>query len=113
MEGGEIILLPTAKEIWNSSTDKVNVLINGCKVGGFLFETTIVQQCLVMLVTGLEVYSKNRFLEMEKEGKEPNIDALMNEFAFNSSIINEVQSFSSSNNVSLLESMVMVRGEMV
>ena len=109
LQGGELILLPTAKEIWDSTINKVNVLIDGCKLKDILFESTTVQQCLVMLVTGLEVYTKNRFLEMEKEGKKPNIEALMNEFAINNSLKNEVENYSSSNKVSLLESLVQVR----
>ena len=109
VRGREFILLPTAKEIWDSTINRVNVLIDGCKLKDILFESTIVQQCIVMLVTGLEVYTKNRFLEMEKEGKKPNIEALMHEFAINNSIRNEVENFSSQNNLSLFESLVQVR----
>lgn len=80
-EGGKDVLLPTAKEVWDFTLTKVNVLINGCKLGDFLFQSILVQQCLVMLVTGFEVYTKTRFIEMEKEGKKPNLEALLNEFA--------------------------------
>jgi hypothetical protein len=69
VQDGKDVLLPMAKEVWDSTIIKVNVLIDGCKLKDFLFETTLVQQCIVMLVTGLEVYTKNRFSEMEKKGE--------------------------------------------
>ena len=45
-----------------------------------LFELAIVKQCIVMLVTGLEIYSRARFVEMERKGKNPDINALLANF---------------------------------
>lgn len=53
VQDGKDLLLPLAKEVWDSTIIKVNVLIDGCKLRDFLFETTLIQQCIVMLVTGV------------------------------------------------------------
>ncbi len=106
--GGHDVLLPTAKELWDFIIEKVNVLIDGCKLKDFLFETTLAQQCLVMLMTGLEIYTKTRFLEMEKEGKNPNIDALLHEFARNS---NEIKNYSQTTGKSIFQSLFEIGGK--
>ncbi|MCL0089771.1 hypothetical protein M1O54_05415 [Dehalococcoidia bacterium] len=108
-EAGHDILEPTAKEIWDFTVTKVNILIEGCKLKDFLFESTLVQQCLIMLVTGFEVYTRTRFAEMEKEGKKPNIEALMKEFARKKSVRDEIENYAKSMGKSLLESMLEVR----
>jgi hypothetical protein len=110
VQDGKDILLPLAKEAWDSTIIKVNVLIDGCKLKDFLFETTIVQQCIVMLVTGLEVYAKNRFIEMERNGRIPNSEALMKEFASSENMRRDVENYSSCHNVSLLQALIQVRG---
>ena len=78
--GEEVILEPTAKEIFDFQMEKVRILIENCKKGDFLFESTLVQQIIVMLTTAFEVYTRTRFLELEKEGKPANMEALYNRF---------------------------------
>ncbi|HKI06937.1 MAG TPA: HEPN domain-containing protein [Nitrososphaeraceae archaeon] len=116
VQDGKDILLPLAKEVWDSTIINVNVLINGCKQirdnqtsESSLFENTLVQQCLVMLVTGLEVYTKNRFLEMEKNGRIPNTEALVKEFASSESVRRELDGYSHSHKVTTLQSLIRLR----
>jgi len=108
-EAGHDVLEPTAKEIWDFTVTKVNILIEGCKLKDFLFESTLVQQCLVMLVTGFEVYARTRFVEMEKEGRKPNIEGIIKEFAKKESVKEEIEDYAKSMGKSLLESMLEVR----
>lgn len=108
-EGGRDVLMPTAKEIWDFTITKANILIEGCKLKDFLFESTLVQQCLVMLMTGFEVYTKEKFVEMEKEGREPNIQALTEEFVKRESVKGEIEDYARATGKSLLESILEVR----
>ncbi|MDY6896119.1 MAG: hypothetical protein SVO01_12015 [Thermotogota bacterium] len=78
--GEEVVLEPTAKEIFDFQMEKVRILIENCKKGDFLFESTLVQQIIVMLTTAFEVYSRTRFIELEKEDKIVNMGALYNCF---------------------------------
>ena len=45
--------------------------------GDFLLETTCVQTGIVFLVISIEAYFKKRFVELEKEGRDPNIKKLL------------------------------------
>lgn len=110
-QDGKDILFPTAKEMWDFTIDKVNVIISGCELKDFLFQTTLVQQCLVMLMTGLEVYAKNRLLEMENEGKSPDIDKILNEFAKKLDVRREVEEFANNNDMSMLHGLIRIRGQ--
>lgn len=109
-EGGKDVLLPMAKEVWDFTITKVNVLINGCKLGDFLFQSILVQQCVVMLVTGFEVYTKNRFIEMEKEGKKPNLEALLNEFAKKDETRKEIEDYAKQPGKNIFAALVELRG---
>jgi hypothetical protein len=78
--GTETVLEPTAYEGFQFQMEKIQVLLRNCKTGDFLFESIVVQQMIVMLTTAFEVYSRTRFIELEKEAKTANIDALCNRF---------------------------------
>lgn len=78
--GKEVVLEPMAKEIFDFWMKKIRILIENCKRGDFLFESTLVQQIIVMLTTAFEVYTRTRFVELEKEGKVVNMEALYNRF---------------------------------
>jgi len=69
-----------AKEIFDFQMEKIRILIENCKKGDFLFESTLVQQIIVMLTTAFEVYTRTRFVELEKEGRVVNMEALYNRF---------------------------------
>jgi len=78
--GKKVVLEPTAKEIFDFQMEKIKVLIENCKKGDFLFESTLVQQIIVMLTTAFEVYTRTRFVELEKEGKLVDMEALYRHF---------------------------------
>lgn len=78
--GEEVVLEPMAKEIFDFQMEKIRILIENCKKGDFLFESTLVQQIMVMLTTAFEVYTRTRFVELEREGKTVNMEALYNRF---------------------------------
>jgi len=78
--GEKVVLEPTAKEIFDFHMEKIKILIENCKKGDFLFESTLVQQIIVMLTTAFEVYIRTRFLELEREGKPLDMEALNNRF---------------------------------
>lgn len=74
--GEKVVLEPTAKEIFDFQMEKIKILIENCKKGDFLFESTLVQQIIVMLTTAFEVYTRTRFLELERKGKPLDMEAL-------------------------------------
>lgn len=78
--GEEVVLEPTAEEILDFQMEKIRILIENCKKGDFLFESTLVQQIIVMLITAFEVYTQTRFLELGKEGKAVNMEGLYERF---------------------------------
>lgn len=108
-KGSQDILIPTAKEIWDFNIIKINRLINTSKSKDFLHETTLVQQCIVMLITGFEVYTRSRILEIEQEGVYSNNNDLINAFAKKESIKKEVFEYAKINNRSILESLLRIR----
>jgi len=77
-ENNKIILQPTAKELLDFQLEKINIIISNCKIKekGFLFETILIQQAIVMMATIFEVYLRERFYELCKERK-INIDSLL------------------------------------
>jgi hypothetical protein len=78
--GEEVVLEPTAKEIFDFQIEKIRILIQNCKKGDFLFESTLAQQIIVMLTTAFEIYARTRFVELEKEGKAVNMEGLYDRF---------------------------------
>lgn len=78
--GGQVVLEPMAKEIFDFQMEKIRILIANCKNGDFLFETTLAQQIIVMLTTTFEVYARTRFVELEKEGNTVNMGELYERF---------------------------------
>ncbi len=78
--GEKVVLEPTAKDIFDFQMEKIKILIENCRKGDFLFESTLVQQIIVMLTTAFETYTQTRFLELEKEGKPLDMEALYNRF---------------------------------
>ena len=79
--GGEVLLAPTAIEVWQSTLQAVEVLWTGKSDQGFIFETLQATTTLSMLVTGLESYGKTRLLEVETEGITPDAEAVFTAFA--------------------------------
>lgn len=73
---GKTTVEPSAMESFNFGIERVNTLIQGCKKGDFLFETTCVQAGLILLVSALETYCSKRFVELEAEGWKLDFDSL-------------------------------------
>ena len=106
-KGKEIITEPSAKEVFDFNMERLKILIKGCK-GDFLFETTCVQAGLVLLVSAIEAYFKKRFIELEKEGWKPNLEALLKKL-FSSKYIEtrrkEIEEKASSEHKSIIETL--------
>jgi hypothetical protein len=79
--GDQILLAPTAIEVWQSTLLAVELLWTGQSDHGFMFEVLQTTSTLSMLVTGLENYGKTRLMELEKEGISPDTSALFFAFA--------------------------------
>jgi hypothetical protein len=77
-KGGKAIITPTSLDSWNETIQVVDILKTGKSAEGHIYEVTIANLVLVVLVTGFEAYTKKRFVEMEDEGIPPNFDGLIN-----------------------------------
>jgi len=81
-QAGKEIAGSDAAQTWESTVVRVNTLLEGFGLtDNFLFKLLLAQQCLVMLVTGFEVYAKERFSEIERFNmKRANTDELLRNF---------------------------------
>ena len=77
---GKPILQPTAIDAWNETIKATKILGTGKSDKGYIFEVAVTNLSLAILVTGFEAYTKKRFLEIEKEGIQPEIDAIIKSF---------------------------------
>jgi hypothetical protein len=75
--GGEKILDPTAINSWQDTLRAIDILKTGKSDEGYIYEVVVCNFIISSLVTGFETYSKKRFIELEKEGINPNIDELI------------------------------------
>lgn len=80
-EEGKDILQPTAIETWEDNLKSIETLWN-IKISNdnFSLRNILFNTSLVVLVTGFESYCKKRFLEMEQEGEEVNLDQIIKNF---------------------------------
>ncbi len=78
--GGQPILQSTAIEAWKETIKAIEILATGKSDQGYVFETTVTNLTLVILVTGFEAYSKKRFLEIEKEGITSDTESIVSSF---------------------------------
>ncbi len=53
------------------------MFLAGCEEKDYAFRSIATNLTFVMLITGFETYCQKRFLELEKEGIAPNIEALV------------------------------------
>jgi hypothetical protein len=80
-QGRNVLLAPTAREVWDSTLQAVSMLWTGASDQGFIFEVLQSTTTLSMLVTGLENYGKTRLLEVESEGVRADSEALFETFS--------------------------------
>ncbi len=79
-QAGQSIILPTAKEAWDETVKAIEVLATGQSTEGYIYEVVATNLTLAILVTGFEVYTKKRFLELEQEGLAPDTAAIIETF---------------------------------
>jgi hypothetical protein len=110
--------LSDAKGLWDWQLTSVYNLIDGlsacwsvdeCKWRNALFKSTLAMQCIVILVTGFEAYTRSRFAEIEKEGKNPNIDALLKRFDPHGDSKKEREEYINETGGSILSSILEIR----
>jgi hypothetical protein len=75
-QGDKPILQPTALDAWQNTIKAIEVLGTGTSSEGYIFEVVCTNLTLAILVTGIEAYTKTRFLELEGEGIKPDVIAL-------------------------------------
>ena len=80
MGGEPPILLPTAIESWRDTRQAILVLLAGTSKEVDLFEIVVSNMALVLLISGLESYTKYRMNEMESEGILPDTQAIIDKF---------------------------------
>ncbi len=78
--GGASILQPTAREAWSATNKAIDFLQSGKSDGGYVYEVVICNVVISTLVTGFETYCNTRFIELEREGANPNTDNLVSRF---------------------------------
>ncbi len=75
---GKLIVEPSAIESWKSTMKGVEILLKGTSEDGYLFEVVQANTVISTIVTGFEIYTKKRCVELEKEGIAPDTVALEN-----------------------------------
>ncbi len=78
--GGKPIITPTAMDIWKEVVETTKVLLQGKSDDGYIFEVSICNTILIVLVTGFERYCTQRFIELEQEGVIPNVTSMISSF---------------------------------
>lgn len=78
--GKNLALQPTAIELWHESLEAIDVLSKGPMGSGYIYEMVLSNVIISFLVTGLETYSSNRFLELEQEGNTADTSSLIRDF---------------------------------
>jgi hypothetical protein len=73
---GKAVIQPPAIEAWRATLSAVRVLLSGSSTEGYIYEVVTANLSISVLVTGYETYCKRRFLELEQEGINPDIEAL-------------------------------------
>lgn len=78
--GERPVLLPTALESWRAALMAAEILARGKSEDGFIFEVAISNLTISLLITGFETYMSTRFLELEEEGIDSDVLALVDAF---------------------------------
>lgn len=74
------VVQPNALAAWKNTLKSIEILSAGQSGEGYIFESVVTNLSIVILMTGFEAYTKKRFLEIEKEGVNPDIDSLLESF---------------------------------
>jgi len=74
----EMHLSPTAIETWDDTIKTVKLIVEkGYLEDEFQYNASITNSIISMVVSGFEIYNQKRFLEIQGEGIEPNIQNLV------------------------------------
>lgn len=84
---GELVLGPTAIEVWNELVQAAEVLGSAESDLGFMFEVVRTNLTVVILATGFESYAKTRFCELEGEGIRPAMTELARRFSWSEAML--------------------------
>lgn len=74
---GEAVLSPPAIKLWDDMLTVVTTLLTGRSDIGYLYEIVTANAVLTALVTGLESYQRQRFIELEREGLSPDVSEIL------------------------------------
>ena len=80
ISNNEFAVEPTALEQWNDIRTACNHLITHKNNEDFLYNTIIYGQMLCMTVTGFENFLKKRFMELQHEGVQIDVDNFQKKF---------------------------------
>jgi hypothetical protein len=74
--GGQDLMVPTAREIWNETIRAAEALLAGRSEEGYTFDVAVSNAILTGLITGFETYCKYRIIELQAEGVSFNVEGL-------------------------------------
>jgi len=75
---GKLNISPTAIETWNETINSINILLEKAyKDDDFQYNVAITNSIVSMIISGFEIYTQRRFVELEGEGLSPNIQKLV------------------------------------
>lgn len=104
---GKPVLEPTAIDVWDNTLEAINILEEGNSSDSYMNKVVLCNIIISTLVSGFEVYCKTRFIELEKEGIKPNIEALIDrvfsQYELEEDMHKKLEQSAQSEGVSLLE----------
>lgn len=113
MIGGKSALKPTAIQTWRNNMKAIEILLSGTSKEGYIFENVVSNMILVILSTGFESYTQNRFIELIGEGLKPNYSELEKRFFSKrereAGVMHEIESVAGSENKSIAEKLLEYR----
>jgi len=77
---GAKVLSPPAIGLWADTKTAADTLLSGKSDVGFLYEVVATNSVLTMVVTGLETYLEQRFVELDDEGVPADFKSLAKNF---------------------------------
>lgn len=104
--GHKLILQPPAISLWEEAKQASEYMVSFDCLGDNSKEYIAVNAAISMLVTGFEAYTKNRVIEIEKEGINPDIDAIAKAFSIESDFLLEFSEEAKQNEITILNAII-------
>lgn len=76
----QLVVKPTALEVWQETVEFTRILLSMPHGEDYQSKVVICNATLIILVTGFETYTKERFLEIDKESASANIEQIIQAF---------------------------------